>query len=502
MCGIVGVFTTKQDDAIDQAVEKMVTSLSHRGPDNHGVWADINSGIYFGHRRLSIIDLTESGHQPKHSSCGRYVIVFNGEIYNHNKLRSELESENAQFNWKGHSDTETILACVSSWGIKQSLNKMVGMFAISIWDKKLSKLYLARDRFGEKPLYYGWTDNDFVFTSELKALKKYFRFTPVIDRDVLSLYMRFNYVPIPYSIYKNIYKLEPGCLLSISLGATKTPPPSVPMVPFKKSGFSISKWWSLKNTIENQANSLITNEETAINNLENVLIDSIKLQSISDVPIGAFLSGGIDSSSIVALMQNHVSSSPVKTFTIGFNESAHNEAIYAKDVAKHLGTDHTEIYLSSSDTLDVIPSLPDLYDEPFADSSQIPTYLVSKIASSDVKVVLSGDGGDEMFGGYNRYFWAQRIWNKISWLPKPARILMSYLITTVSPVYWDSFIKPLNIMLSSRNQVNLFGDKLHKLAVRLKTVDDLNDLYFSLVSEWSKPNGYKRSKRAFIYLKA
>jgi asparagine synthase (glutamine-hydrolysing) len=488
MCGIAGIFSRKKDLSIDHAVDLMVSALSHRGPDDQGTWSDSQAGIYFGHRRLSIVDLTQEGHQPMRSHCGRYVAVFNGEIYNHSILRDKLGKQVHNLSWNGHSDTETMLSCFSLWGVEKTLNKMVGMFSIAIWDNDVKKLYLARDRFGEKPLYYGWLGNEFVFSSELKSIQQSLRFKPVVDRNVLAVYMRHTYVPAPYSIYQNIFKLEPGCLLSISEDAINEAPEFMPTAPVATSGLALSRWWSLEDTIAKSTTCLITDEIEAAEKLEDVLIDSIRMQSIADVPVGAFLSGGIDSSCIVALMQQQSLSSPVKTFTIGFNEGAYNEAIYAKDVAQHLGTDHTEIYVSSSDALGVIPLIPEVYDEPFADSSQIPTYLVSKLASTDVRVVLSGDAGDELFGGYNRYFWVQRIWNKISWLPKPLRILFSHAITTISPIHWDHILRLLDLFLSNRHKSELFGDKLHKLAVRLKTVDDLNDLYLSLVSEWGSPS--------------
>ena len=407
MCGMTGVWCSVQQDRLESITRTMTTTIQHRGPDDSGVWVDDSIGLGLGHRRLSILDLSLAGHQPMHSSCDHYVIVFNGEIYNHLDLRKQLSVDSRQRQWKGHSDTETLLACFEAWGIEQTLAKTVGMFALALWDKQKRKLYLARDRLGEKPLYYGWVDGAFIFASELKALKAYPGFNNAISRDALALYLQYNYVPTPHSIYENIYKLEPGCYISLTAAAVVTPLSVTPAVDGEYDGLALHRWWSLGDTVQHGSKSSIHNEDDAIEGLDTRLRESIRLQSIADVPLGAFLSGGIDSSTIVALMQSEAVS-PVKTFTIGFSESEHNEAIYAKEVARHLGTEHTELYLSSNDALDVISRLPDLYDEPFADSSQIPTFLVSQMAKQHVTVALSGDGGDELFGGYNRYFWVKK----------------------------------------------------------------------------------------------
>jgi asparagine synthase (glutamine-hydrolysing) len=489
MCGIAGIFGHTTTPSLPDMAEAMVASLIHRGPDDNGVWVDEDANIALGHRRLSILDLSLEGHQPMLSVEGRYVMVFNGEIYNHSELRADLEKESGKFTsqaWRGHSDTETLLACFSHWGIEKTLERSVGMFAIALWDKLDRKLYLARDRFGEKPLYYGWAGNAFVFGSELKALRKCEGFSNPVDRNVLALYMRYCYVPAPYSIYQNIFKLEPGCLLTISIGATKQPPSSAPKAPTLNKDFTLERWWSLDSLISSSVQHPITDEREAIHMLESRLTEAIRLQSIADVPLGAFLSGGIDSSSIVALMQKH-SSRPVKTFTIGFEEEGFNEATYAKAVAKHLGTEHIELYIASSDGLNLIPNLPQLYDEPFADSSQIPTHMVCRQARSEMKVALSGDAGDELFGGYNRYFWAKRIWNKISWLPQPLRAKLADIIRIISPDKWDILAGLGNACLPAHKRIALLGDKAHKLASRLRNVHDLDDLYLSLVSEWSDP---------------
>jgi asparagine synthase (glutamine-hydrolysing) len=489
MCGITGVFGDSNGQSISAIVGDMTATLTHRGPDDDGVWVDKNSNMALGHRRLSILDLSIEGHQPMLSGDGRYAIAFNGEIYNHLEIRSELQKDlqgEALRHWRGHSDTETLLACFSLWGVNKTLERLVGMFAIALWDRLEKKLHLARDRFGEKPLYYGWVNGTFVFGSELKALRKFPRFTNSVDRHALALYMRFNYVPTPYSIFQNIFKLEPGCLLTVGTNATRHPPASTPQAPMSDNDFTLSRWWSLESIVTSGVQNQVNDEFEAIEMLESVLKESIRLQSIADVPLGAFLSGGVDSSCIVALMQAH-SSNPVKTFTVGFEEESFNEAIYAKGVAKHLGTEHVELYMSSSDALSIIPELPQLYDEPFADSSQIPTHLVCRQARSEMKVALSGDAGDELFGGYNRYFWAQRIWNKVSWLPQPIRSGMANIIGMISPSSWGILASPVNACLPTQRRIALLGDKAHKLASRLKNVRDLDDLYLSLVSEWQDP---------------
>jgi asparagine synthase (glutamine-hydrolysing) len=489
MCGITGVLGDTNGQPIKEVVDTMAATLTHRGPDDDGVWIDDNVNLGLGHRRLAILDLSKEGHQPMLSGGGRYALAFNGEIYNHLELRSDLEKASrneALPQWRSHSDTETLLACFSNWGIEKTLEKTVGMFAIALWDRIERQLYLARDRFGEKPLYYGWVNGAFVFGSELKAIQRFPGFANPIDRDVLALYMRFNYVPAPHSIFQNIFKLEPGCLLTVGTNVTRHSLASTPSAPMSDKGFTLSRWWSLESIVAGGAQNQIYDEFEAIEMLESALKESIRLQSIADVPLGAFLSGGVDSSCIAALMQAH-SDSPVKTFTIGFEEDGFNEAVYAKAVAKHIGTEHVELYMSSSDALSIIPDLPQLYDEPFADSSQIPTHLVCRQARSEMKVALSGDAGDELFGGYNRYFWAQRIWSKVSWLPQPIRSGIARAISLIPPGSWDILANPVNACLPTHRRFSLLGDKAHKLASRLQYVRDLDDLYLSLVSEWQDP---------------
>ncbi len=483
MCGFVGFFERKSNDASARSVQKMTTALRHRGPDDSGVWLDQEYGVVLGHRRLAVLDLSPAGHQPMHSNSGRYVIVFNGEVYNHLALRKQLGDSGAQQrDWQGHSDTETLLACFEAWGIKQSLQRFVGMFAFALWDRHKRLLTLARDRMGEKPLYYGWCNGNFLFGSELKALRQHPGCTHAIARDVLALYLRSSYIPAPYSIYQNIYKLEPGCMMTVDAASLSGQPTLAPRAPADGTGWTLQRYWSLQDQIIKSRSDTMLDGPEALSILENALMESIQQQSVADVPLGAFLSGGIDSSLITALMQVQ-SSKPIKTFTIGFEEQGYSEAVYAKAVADHLHTDHTELYLSATQAMEVIPQLPTLYDEPFADSSQIPTFLVAQMARQYVTVALSGDGGDELFGGYNRYFWAPKIWKKISFLPYALRQLTSRLLIRASDMdIWARYSKktgPLAIALA--------GEKIQKLGQRLQGVRDIDAFYLSLVSEWRTP---------------
>lgn len=458
MCGIVGYWTKKTISSED--IYNMSLALSHRGPDDSGIWTD-NNGLIIAHRRLSILDLSSAGHQPMESHCGRYVLIFNGEIYNHLDLRKEINKSNSKIYWKGHSDTETLLYAISIWGFKKTLCKLNGMFAIALFDKKDSKLLLARDHLGQKPLYYGYNNNRFLFGSELKAIKNHSSFISEIDRESLSLQFKFNYIPAPKTIYKGIKKLLPGTYLEISLSGiedTHSPEP----------------FWSFLDVVKHGTrNQFINDEKSIITKLDSILGVSVKSQLISDVPLGAFLSGGIDSSLIVALMQKY-SSQPVKTFTIGFKEKNRNEAGFAKQIAKYLGTDHTEVYVNAQDALDTIPILPTLYDEPFSDSSQIPTYLVSKITKRKVKVALSGDGADELFGGYNRHFRTYKWWSRINHIPKFARNSLSKVIDSAPLFFLDS--------ISSENQKGL-AHKAQQISKVLSANNTLA-LYDKFVTHW------------------
>lgn len=409
MCGLSGCLDISLQTSpgeLESIVTHMADALAHRGPDDCGAWIDAEVGIALGHRRLSIIDLSPEGHQPMPSASGRYIIAFNGEVYNFRGLRQELEGSGGRF--RGHSDTEVMLEAISRWGVEGAVRRLNGMFAFALWDRKERRLHLVRDRLGEKPLYYGWMGSAFLFGSELKSLCAHPEFRGAIDRDALTLYLRHNYIPAPYSIYKGIYKLPAGMMLNLNLSAGRSLPPPVP-------------YWSFREVAEaGMAHPFEGSAEEAADALETLLKDAVKLRMEADVPLGAFLSGGIDSSTVVALMQAQ-SKQAVKTFTIGFSERAYNEADHAKAVAQHLETDHTELYVTPEEAMATIPSLPILYDEPFADSSQIPTVLISKLARQHVTVSLSGDGGDELFGGYRRYFIAQRFWNLIGSIPRGIR---------------------------------------------------------------------------------
>jgi asparagine synthase (glutamine-hydrolysing) len=449
-------------------VTRMAEAIAHRGPDDSGVWVDANHGVAFGHRRLAIIDLTSAGHQPMASASGRHVMIFNGEIYNHLEVRHALESEGAAPPWRGHSDTETLLAAIARWGIERALQASVGMFALAVWDDDRKSLFLARDRMGEKPLYYGWQRGSFLFGSELKALRAHPDFEATIDRDALTLLLRHNYISAPYSIYQGIRKLSPGTYLEVSR--------------HRRDPMPVAYWSFLAAAKNGVSNALRVSEAEAVEGLEHLLTNAVLGQRMSDVPIGALISGGVDSSTIVALMQAR-DSRPVRTFTIGFDEKEHDEAAHAAAVARHLGTEHTEVTLASSDALRLIPSLPQVYDEPFADSSQLPTQLVMQMARQHVTVALSGDGGDEIFGGYNRYMLAPRVWKSIARMPMPLRRGLGRAMLSISAPQWNRLLG----RLPPASRVALPGDKLHKLGKRLVHVRDFNDLFFSLVSEWSDP---------------
>jgi asparagine synthase (glutamine-hydrolysing) len=483
MCGFAG-FLTNNTNALANAVaiaNAMALTIVHRGPDDGGVWFDEQAGIALAHMRLSILDLSPAGHQPMASKNNRYVIAFNGEIYNHLELRRELEMmphlpsilsrDITTINWRGHSDTETLLAGFEAWGVEATLKKTVGMFAISLWDNKEKVLTLARDRIGEKPLYYGFQNNTFLFGSELKALKAHPEFLSEIDRDVLCLYLRHCYIPAPYSIYKGIKKLLPGTYVEVRLGDDANSPSLVP-----------KSYWSIEEVVARSLENPFTgSDEQAVRALDSQLKQSIGLQMIADVPLGAFLSGGVDSSAVVALMQTQ-SSVPIKTFSIGLNEAGYNEALYAKAVAQHLGTEHTELYVSAAEAMGAIPLLGKMYDEPFADSSQIPTFLVSQIAKQQVTVTLSGDGGDELFCGYNRYAMADN-WYKIGKVPLVMRSLASLAINSLQPKTWDAVFQQFS---NSKKMPENNGDKLNKLAKVLSS-DSIKDAYYRLVSEIDQP---------------
>jgi asparagine synthase (glutamine-hydrolysing) len=468
MCGIAGILGSS-DPELRTAVQRMISSIRYRGPDDSGVWIDERLGIGLGHARLSILDLSPEGHQPMVSANGRYVISYNGEVYNFAELRTELEQASAKF--RGHSDTEVMLAAFEEWGIEKAVPRFVGMFAFALWDKQTRTLTLGRDRLGEKPLYYGWQGEAFLFGSELKALRAHPEFRAEVDRNALALLLRHNYIPAPYSIYQGISKLSPGCLLTVLL-SQRNP--------------QIAPYWSGKQAIETGlAHPFEGSESAAVSALEALLKDAVGQQMVADVPLGAFLSGGVDSSTVVALMQAQ-SSRPVKTFTVGFHEEGYDEAPHAKSVARHLGTEHTELYVMPKEAMSVIPRLPALYDEPFSDSSQIPTFLVSELARRHVTVSLSGDGGDELFGGYNRYFWATNIWRRVGWAPQPMRSALAGALMALPPSAWNGVFMGLSRFLPVGWRYANPGDKLHKLAEVL-AVRTPEEIYLDLVSHWKQP---------------
>ena len=465
MCGLVG-FLGKNGGGKDSLamVTAMANTLVHRGPDDAGAWADERGDICLAHRRLAILDLSPAGHQPMLSACGRFIMVFNGEIYNHTDLRAELESQGTAVAWRGTSDTETLLAACAAWGLEATLRRATGMFALALWDRAERRLTLARDRVGEKPLYYGWQGDAFLFGSELKALRGHPAWQAAVDRTALARYMRVGYVPAPLTIWNGIRKLLPGAMLIV---AADTPPGVLPGQTFY--------WRALDVVSAGRADKL--GDRQAIDSLDTLLRRAIGGQMVADVPLGAFLSGGIDSSTVVALMQVQASRS-VRTFSIGFAEADYDEARHARAVAAHLGTNHTELILSPAEALNVIPRLPEMYDEPFGDSSQIPTYLVASLARQHVTVSLSGDGGDELFGGYNRYLWGPSLLRHIGHLPSGMRVTASHLISFLTPGQWDG----LGSMLPRGMRLPAFGDKLHKLAgvIGARNADDL---YQRLISQ-------------------
>ena len=483
MCGIAGLLTPGSSDAdeITATLQKMARSLAHRGPDAEGYWTE--GEVALGHRRLAILDLSDAGAQPMRSEKGRHVIVFNGEIYNHLDMRRDLAADGAAPIWRGHSDTETLLAGITHWGLDETLKRAKGMFALALWDRSEKRLSLARDRMGEKPLYWGWAGQALVYGSELKALRAHPNCLTEVCRDALAQYLRFMYVPAPRSIHPGLYKLEPGTILKVD-GAPPSTPPKEPIRPGGGYGsISIRRYWDLNAEIEAGAQNQIEDESDAVAALGEVLGKAVQRQMISDVPLGAFLSGGVDSSAIVALMRAQ-SERPVQTFTIGFDEAAFDESPYAAAVARHLGTEHTKLHVTDSDARDVIPDLPDLYDEPFADSSQIPTHLVCRAARKNVVVALSGDGGDELFGGYNRYFWGPRVWDRFALLPYHVRRGLGKVIRSVPLSVWDAAGSKYNRLRSGNAGISRLGDKARRLGDSLRTIKTTDELYRSLVSEW------------------
>ena len=460
-------------------IGRMIRPLAHRGPDDDGIWIDSDAGIGLGHRRLAIVDLSPAGHEPMHSSDGRFVLTFNGEIYNHRDLRKELEELGAipEGGWRGHSDTEVFLEGIAKWGLQETLRRSAGMFAFGLWDRRERTLSLVRDRFGEKPLYYGWAGRDFLFGSELKALRSHPQFDCNIDRQALRLFAARTYIPAPLSIYQRVFKLPPGCILTVTAQAARQPL-SEPPQEGRPGQLSLERYWSYRDVVRSGLDDPMVDENEALGELERVLAQAIQGQSMADVPVGAFLSGGIDSSTICALYQKY-SSIPVRTFSIGFAEAGFNEAEDAKRVAGHLGTVHHERYVTVEETRDVIPLLPEMYDEPFADSSQIPTHIVSRFAREKVTVALTGDGGDELFGGYRRHTLTPWIWSRTSKVPLPIRNLAGGSLGRLPSRFWTRVA-----MLAGKRGEHWGGVIKHTFRAA-GAASSPDELFCSFMDEWS-----------------
>ena len=464
MCGIAGLLAFDSAHSRQQLydiAEAMNTSLRHRGPDDEGVWLDAEAPVALAHRRLSIVDLSPAGHQPMISSDNRFVITYNGEVYNHEEIRPELLARGIRF--RGHSDTEVMLEAFSAFGIEATIKRLIGMFAIGVWDRRERTLTLVRDRLGIKPMYWAKFGGLFLFGSELKALRAHPGWTPRVNRGAVAAYLRHNYVPAPHTIYEGVFKLEPGSILALPWNGEP----------------HVTRFWDARSVAcAGLANPFRASDGELTDQLEHLLKDAVRRRMIADVPVGAFLSGGIDSSTVVALMQA-VNPGQVKTYTIGFDIAGFDEARHAATVAEHLRTEHTELTVTSQQARDVIPRLPDFYDEPFADSSQIPTYLVSAMTRRHVTVALSGDGGDEVFAGYNRYQLATRAWQNLSLLPRALRHGMAATITGISPERWSRLLA----FLPARMRPAQTGDKLHKLA-SVMSAGDGDAIYRQLVTHW------------------
>ena len=477
MCGLAGYWDPDgrvATDALAAAGTRMSARLAHRGPDDADTWVEEDARVVLAHRRLSIIDLGPAGHQPAASPCGRYVVAYNGEVYNHLALRERLQAGGDAPAWRGHSDTETLLACISAWGLAGTLEAVVGMFAFALWDRRERSLVLVRDRLGEKPLYYGWNGGCFLFGSEPKALMAFPGFRAGIDRGALALLLRHNCIPAPHSIFEGIAKLPPGCLLRLECrpGAERHPRPEA--------------YWSVNAAVaRGRAAPYAGGDREAADALDAQMRGTIAGQMLADVPVGAFLSGGIDSSLVVALMQAQ-HARPVRTFTIGFGGGEYDEAVAARAVARHLGTDHTELTVRGQDALDLVPRLAEVYCEPFGDSSQIPTMLVSRMARQHVTVALSGDGGDEVFGGYNRYVGARRAWERAGRLPMAGRRALAALLTALPPSAWDALYGALRPLLPRNLRVAMPGEKAHKFASVLPLAG-AEAYYRALTSHWQDP---------------
>lgn len=477
MCGIAGILGPSAGDP--QLLAAMAEPIRHRGPDAGGAWADAEAGIGLAHRRLSIVDLSPHGAQPMASSSGRFVLSFNGEIYNHREIRAELDGigATAEGGWRGHSDTETLVEAIAQWGLEATLQRATGMFALALWDRKTRTLSLVRDRFGEKPLYYGWVGRDLLFASELKAIRVHPGFDATIDRTAVAALCARAYIPTPLSIYRGIFKLQPGCILEIAPGVA--PRLRAPEVGESGQGLSLRRYYDYAKVVAEGLAMPFGSEGESLDAVEEALRQAIAGQAVADVPVGAFLSGGYDSSTVVALYQQ-VSRSPVRTYSIGFTEPGYDEAPHARAVAAHLGTDHAELYVTPAQAMEVIPALPTIYDEPFADSSQVPTFLVSRFARAEVTVALTGDGGDELFGGYNRHVIGPAMWRRLAPVPASLRALAKPL--GALPQRWFELL----VRSGPRGTGAARIAKGLKVATSARSADDI---YRSFIDQWAfEPN--------------
>jgi asparagine synthase (glutamine-hydrolysing) len=476
VCGIAGLMTRGAPDTT--LVQRMTDAIAHRGPDDQGAWSDPEAGITLGHRRLSILELSPLGHQPMASRDGRWVLCYNGEVYDHLGLRAELVAQGGVTDWRGHSDTETLVEAIAAWGPRATLERATGMFAFALWDRRERVLYLARDRFGEKPLYYGWAGGVFAFGSELGSLRALPGFDNPVDRRALSSLLSRTYIPCPHSIYQGVFKLPPGTLLTLTGDAVATPR-SEPFVEGLHHGARLERYWSYRDVVRDGLARPYASEGEAVEAVEAALVAAVSRQAIADVPVGAFLSGGFDSSTVVALYQA-ASRGTIRTFSIGFEEAGFDEAVYAREVARHFGTEHHERYVGVADALAVIPKLPAMYGEPFADSSAIPTYLVSAFAREQVTVALSGDGGDELFGGYNRYLYAPRLWRALAPMPQALRQMLAGTGARLPESLWTT----LGSITARKRRPPFFGAKVRKTLRTAAHARGLEDVFASLLDEW------------------
>ncbi|MGU3392456.1 asparagine synthase (glutamine-hydrolyzing) [Sphingomonas sp. M1A8_2b] len=476
MCGIAGTIGIRPIDP--HVAATMRDTLAHRGPDDGGAWFSDDRHVALLHRRLSIVDLSPLGHQPMQSVGGRYILVYNGEIYDHLAIRAELETAGVAPAWRGHSDTETLLAAIDAWGVRRALERATGMFAIALWDRREGTLTLARDRFGEKPLYYGWAGGMFAFASELGAIRTLPGFANPVDRAALSSLLSRTYIPCPQSIYQGIFKLPPATILTLTPDAVAQPR-TAPFAMGRHDGVTLEPYWSYRDVVRDGLADPYASEAESIEAIEAALSRAVAGQSIADVPVGAFLSGGFDSSTVVALYQA-AARGTIRTFSIGFEEAGFDEAVYAREVAAHFGTEHREMYVGAADAIAVIPRLPAMYGEPFADSSALPTHLVSAFARRHVTVALSGDGGDELFGGYNRYLHAPRLWGALASLPHPVRRLAAGAGAQLPDAVWNA----LGGIAARKRRPPFFGGKVRKALRTAADARGLDDVFASLLDEW------------------